>query len=166
MWIPLGRPQKTPLRGRVVVWYVPFQGEVGHVGPWTAGSGRLALGPRRGEIGANVPIPTWWKWDIKGQTPGAGPQWAPRGLTNQSRWGSDAGTVQSAWLGCVRVLYDCKRISCWIDRRLTGLAGPDYDAPISFGLPFESEDCQYGKSRLHGLALSGKTPSASIGRPE
>ena len=57
MWIPLGRPQKTPLRGRVVVWYVPFQGEVGHVGPWTAGSGRLALGPRRGEIGANVPTP-------------------------------------------------------------------------------------------------------------
>ena len=46
------------------------------------------------------------------------------------------------------MLYDCKRISCWIDRRLTGLAGPDYDAPISFGLPFESEDCQYGKSRL------------------
>ena len=34
-----------------------------------------------------------------------------------------------------RVLYDCKRISCWIDRRLTGLAGPDYDVPISFGLP-------------------------------
>ena len=25
-------------------------------------------------------------------------------------------------------------------RRLTGLAGPDYDATISFGLPFESED--------------------------
>ena len=36
-----------------------------------------------------------------------------------------------------RVLYDCKRISYWIDRRLTGLAGPDYDAPISFGLPLE-----------------------------
>ena len=32
-----------------------------------------------------------------------------------------------------RVLYDCKRISYWIDRRLTGLAGPDYDAPISVG---------------------------------
>ena len=38
------------------------------------------------------------------------------------------------------MLYDCKRISCWIDRRLTGLAGPDYDATISFGLPFEPED--------------------------
>ena len=47
------------------------------------------------------------------------------------------------------MLYDCKRISCRIDRRLTGLAGPDYDAPISFGLPFEPEDCQYGKPRLY-----------------
>ena len=46
------------------------------------------------------------------------------------------------------MLYDCKRISCWIDRRLPDFAGPDYDATISFGLPFESEDSQYGKSRL------------------
>ena len=46
------------------------------------------------------------------------------------------------------MLYDCKRISYWIDRRLTGLAGPDYDATISFGLPFEPEDSQYGKSRV------------------
>ena len=37
-----------------------------------------------------------------------------------------------------------------IDRRLTGLAGPDYDAPISLGLSFEPEDCQYGTSRLSG----------------
>ena len=50
------------------------------------------------------------------------------------------------------MLYDCKRISYWIDRRLTGLAGPDYAATISFGLPLESEDSQYGKSRLIGLA--------------
>ena len=28
----------------------------------------------------------------------------------------------------------------WIDRSLTGLAGPDYDAIISFGLPIEPED--------------------------
>ena len=35
-----------------------------------------------------------------------------------------------------------------IDRRLTGLAGPDYAATISFGLPFEPEDSQYGESRL------------------
>ena len=38
------------------------------------------------------------------------------------------------------------RIPYWIDRRLTGLAGPDYDAIISFGLPIEPEDSQYGKS--------------------
>ena len=31
-----------------------------------------------------------------------------------------------------------------IDRRLTGLAGPDYDAIISFGLPFEPEDSTMG----------------------
>ena len=40
------------------------------------------------------------------------------------------------------------RIPYWIDRRLTGLAGPDYDAIISFGLPFEPEDSQYGEYRL------------------
>ena len=49
------------------------------------------------------------------------------------------------------MLYDCKRISYWIDRRLTGLAGPDYDPNISFGLPLEPEDSQYGKSRLERL---------------
>ena len=41
-----------------------------------------------------------------------------------------------------------KHIPYRIDRRLTGLAGPDYDATISFGLPFEPEDCQYGESRM------------------
>ena len=46
------------------------------------------------------------------------------------------------------MLYDCNRISYWIGRRLTGLAGPDYDAPISFGLPLEPEDSQYGECRL------------------
>ena len=40
------------------------------------------------------------------------------------------------------------RIPYWIDWRLTGLAGPEYHAIISFGLPFESEDCQYGKSQF------------------
>ena len=62
------------------------------------------------------------------------------------------------------MLYDCNRIPHRIDRRLTGLAGPDYDATISFGLPLEPEDCQYGKSRLDGqhrlaaleFAISGK----------
>ena len=43
------------------------------------------------------------------------------------------------------------RIPYWIDRRLTGLAGPDFDATISFGLPFEPEDSQYGKSRMNML---------------
>ena len=38
-----------------------------------------------------------------------------------------------------------------IDRRLSGLAGPDYDATISFGLPLESENPQYGKSRYNAL---------------
>ena len=64
------------------------------------------------------------------------------------------------------MLYDCKRISYWIDRRLTGLAGPDYDATISFGLPLEPEDSQYGKSwfppsRLKiRMPLSMKEPTA------
>ena len=46
------------------------------------------------------------------------------------------------------MLYDCKRISYWIDRRLSGLAGPYYDATISFGLPLEPEDSQYGEYRF------------------
>ena len=45
------------------------------------------------------------------------------------------------------MVYDYKRIPYWVDRRLTGFAVPDYDATISFGLPFESEDSQYGKYR-------------------
>ena len=51
------------------------------------------------------------------------------------------------------MLYDCKRISYRIDRRLTGLAGPEYDATISFGLLFEPEDSQYGKSRLDWISM-------------
>ena len=46
----------------------------------------------------------------------------------------------------------CKnRIPYWIDWRLTGLAEPDYGATISFGLPIEPEDSQYGKYRSTGL---------------
>ena len=44
------------------------------------------------------------------------------------------------------------RIPYWIDRRLTGLAGPEYHATISFGLPLEPEDSQYGKSRSTSLS--------------
>ena len=46
------------------------------------------------------------------------------------------------------------RIPYWIERRLNGLAGPDCDATISFGMPYEPEDSQYGKywvNRLHSL---------------
>ena len=46
------------------------------------------------------------------------------------------------------------RIPYWIDRSLTGLAGPDDDATISFGLPFELGDCPYGKSRIKGDSSS------------
>ena len=45
-----------------------------------------------------------------------------------------------------------------IDRRLTGLAGPDYDAAISFGLPYEPEDSQYGEYRLRYQASHGAKP--------
>ena len=46
----------------------------------------------------------------------------------------------------------CKnRIPYWIDWRLTGLAEPDYGATISFGLPIEPEDSQYGKYRFRGV---------------
>ena len=46
------------------------------------------------------------------------------------------------------MVHGKKRIPYWIDRRLTGLAGPEYHAIISFGLPIEPEDSQYGKYRL------------------
>ena len=46
------------------------------------------------------------------------------------------------------MVHGKNRIPDRIDRRLTGLAGPDYDATISFGLPIEPEDSQYGKYRL------------------
>jgi hypothetical protein len=51
------------------------------------------------------------------------------------------------------MVHGKNRIPYRIDRRLTGLAGPDYDATISFGLPLEPEDSQYGKSRLKGVAI-------------
>ena len=51
------------------------------------------------------------------------------------------------------MVHDKNRIPYWIDRRLTGLAGPAYDATISFGLPFEPEDSQYGEYRITMLKL-------------
>ena len=54
-------------------------------------------------------------------------------------------------------MVHCKnRTPYWIDWRLTGLAEPDYGATISFGLPIEPEDSQYGKYRIlpqHTVAL-------------
>ena len=55
------------------------------------------------------------------------------------------------------MVHGKNRIPYRIDRSLNGLAGPDYDATISFGLPFEPEDSQYGKSRFNDLtAYTGK----------
>ena len=45
------------------------------------------------------------------------------------------------------MIHGENRIPYWIDRRLTGLAEPDYDATISFGLASELEDSQFGKCR-------------------
>ena len=49
------------------------------------------------------------------------------------------------------MVHGKNRIPYWIDWRLTGLAEPDYGATISFGLPIEPEDSQYGKYRLNPL---------------
>ena len=60
------------------------------------------------------------------------------------------------------MVHGKNRIPYWIDRRLTGLAGPDYDASISIGLPFEPEDSQYGEYRLRSQenydVWHGETP--------
>ena len=44
------------------------------------------------------------------------------------------------------MVHGKNRIPYWIDRRLSGLAGPEYHAIISIGLPIEPEDSQYGES--------------------
>ena len=46
------------------------------------------------------------------------------------------------------MVHGKNRIPYRIDRRLTGLAGPEYHAIISFGLPIEPEDSQYGEYRI------------------
>ena len=46
------------------------------------------------------------------------------------------------------MVHGKNRIPYWIDRRLSGLAGPEYHAIISIGLPIEPEDSQYGESWL------------------
>ena len=42
---------------------------------------------------------------------------------------------------------------------MTGLAGPEYHAIISFGLPIEPEDSQYGKSRVKVFGISARALS-------
>ena len=56
------------------------------------------------------------------------------------------------------MVHGKKRIPYWIDRRLPGLAGPEYHAIISFGLPYEPEDSQYGESRLRFRSLILEEP--------
>ena len=46
------------------------------------------------------------------------------------------------------MVHGKNRIPYWIDRRLNGLAVPEYHAIISFGLPIEPEDSQYGEYRV------------------
>ena len=60
------------------------------------------------------------------------------------------------------MVHGKNRIPYWIDRRLTGLAGPDYDATISFGLPLEPEDSQYGKSRSSWLLHYPKEKTETV----
>ena len=50
------------------------------------------------------------------------------------------------------MIHGENRIPYWIDRRLIGLAGPDYDTTISFRLASEPEDSQYGKCRTNGVS--------------
>ena len=53
------------------------------------------------------------------------------------------------------MVHGKNRIPYWIDRRLTGLVGPEYHAIISFGLPIEPEGSQYGEYRIMALHVSG-----------
>ena len=52
------------------------------------------------------------------------------------------------------MVHGKNRIPYWIDRRLTGLVGPEYHAIISFGLPIKPEGSQYGKYRLRHSSLA------------
>ena len=54
------------------------------------------------------------------------------------------------------------RIPYGIDRSLTGLAGREYHATISFGLLSEPEDSQYGESRLIHTYHSNYCPIQSL----
>ena len=62
------------------------------------------------------------------------------------------------------MVHGKNRIPYWIDRRLSGLAGPEYHAIISIGLPLEPEDSQYGKSRLIPLANNATMKPPKVSR--
>ena len=49
------------------------------------------------------------------------------------------------------MVHGKNRIPYWIDWRLPGLAGPEYDATISSRLASEPEDSQYGEYRFKGF---------------
>ena len=52
------------------------------------------------------------------------------------------------------MVHGKKRIPYWIDWRLPGLAGPEYDATISSRLASEPEDSQYGEYRPYWIDRS------------
>ena len=56
------------------------------------------------------------------------------------------------------MVHGKNRIPYRIDRRLTGLVGPDNDATISFGLPFEPEDSQSTFLSRVFVMISSRTP--------
>ena len=51
------------------------------------------------------------------------------------------------------MVHGKNRIPYWIDWRLNDLAGPEYHATISFRLPIEPEDSQYGEYRFNGMLV-------------
>ena len=53
------------------------------------------------------------------------------------------------------MVHGKNRIPYRIHRRLNGLAGPEYHAIISFGLPIEPEDSQYGEYRVRIRSTRG-----------
>ena len=60
------------------------------------------------------------------------------------------------------MVHGKNRIPYWIDRRLTGLAGPDYAATISFGLPLSLETAHMGNTGYKTLSSSGPQYLQSI----
>ena len=53
------------------------------------------------------------------------------------------------------MVHGKNRIPYWIDRRLTGLAGPEYHAIISFGLPIDLKTPNMGNIGSMPTPLAG-----------